>query len=257
VAALLDEVALFETTGTTAKQLCEAEEVMKRLSVARLTRRLAGFLSGWEQRLSKGRAVVQLTPDGLQHDLPVLIDQIIVKVQEGVAARYAIFRVRVLFEHFLRRRVREEIKAAEGASRRTQREAILQGHMDEFLFREGYFPLTHSAASGGYTDTVILERARASGLPPLIVELKQAVNIRRPAKVTRAQVAAAIAGAQGEVARYRGHLATYPEWRDLVPVIVVIHSCREDLSDLNGDGVVVIDLSDRVPSGKTPRKVKP
>lgn len=267
VPKLLAEVTSLESTGKAARLLSEAEVVMKRFSIARLFERLQRFVDAWEGRVTGGSPVGTLMPDGLEQDLPALVDQIVVKLEEGIAAGYAIHRVRVLFEHFMRQSLRDELQreeervpvAAKGGAKkasraRPQREQILQRHLDEFLFREGYFPVTHSAASGGYTDTLVLDRADSSGMPPLLVELKQAVDVLSPGRVVRAHVVAAINLGRGEVARYRGHLATRPRWHGLAPVVVVVHTCREDLSDLNAADVVVIDICDRPPSGKTPRR---
>jgi hypothetical protein len=88
-----------------------------------------------------------------------------------------------------------------------------------------------------------------------LIELKQVVALANPSEASRKAVAEAVAAARGEVERYRGHIATRPQWAGLLPVIVVVHTCIEDLSDLEATDVVLIDLSTASPSRKKPQRV--
>jgi hypothetical protein len=251
VPALFQEVERLEVSGAAAKQVRDAEEILRRLSTRRVSYRLFQFLEIFESTLAQGSSSTVESPDNLPHDLPFIIEMLIAQIQEGVARRYAVYRLRVLFEHFLREFLRLELGREETENEmKPQRERILQRHMDEFLFREGYFPLTHSEASAGYTDTVLLDSVESKRIPPLLIELKQAVSITKPASVRATDVAAAVASARGEVRRYNGHFASRLQWRDITPMIVVVHSCRTDVSSLDAPDVVTIDISDRTPSGK-------
>jgi hypothetical protein len=46
-------------------------------------------------------------------------------------------------------------------------ERLLQKEMDRFLFHDGFFPLTHAAASRGFTETILLPRARFRMATPI------------------------------------------------------------------------------------------
>ena len=249
VGALFEEVEQLERTGTVAKQVRDADEILKRSSTQRVVQELSGFVNSFESTLARGMSEVAVNPDNFRDDLPFVIELLIAQLHDGVARRYAVHRLRVLFEHFLRDTLRSELHKEEKEAK-PQRERILQRHMDEFLFREGYFPLTHSEASAGYTDTVLLDNAESTRIPPLLIELKQVVSISNPADVHPAKIRTAIGKARGEVQRYRGHLASRTPWRNIAPIILVVHSCRTDVATLEAPDVVLIDISDRTPSGK-------
>lgn len=251
VSELFCEVERIQISGAAAKQVRDVEEILKRLSTRRVSCRLFQFVETFESALTHGHSSMADDSDNLCHDLPFIIEMLISRIQEGVARRYAIYRLRVLFENFLREPLRSKLRREETKTK-PQRERILQRHMDEFLFRDGYFPLTHIEASAGYADTFIdkLDNIETTRLPPLLIELKQVVSIATPSHFSQAHVAAAISSARSEIKRYSGHLESRPQWRNITPMIVVVHSCRADVSSLNAPDVVTIDISDRTPSRK-------
>jgi hypothetical protein len=252
VVDVLAALDVFDELKRKAEALVEIEELMVRASIGRLVVRIRRYVAVWEGRLDGTYPTGDVKTNGIEHDLPFFVESVAAKLEEGVARLYALHRVRVLFEHFDRKMLRERLADAEGVGH--ERERILQRAMDRFLFHDGYYPVTHTEASGGNLDTLVLREAERSGLPPLLIELKQVTAFAEPSKATRAGVEAAIAAARGQVERYRGHVATRPAWAGTIPVIVVVHTCAEDLSDIEGPGVVLIDLSAVPPSGKLPAK---
>jgi hypothetical protein len=94
-----------------------------------------------------------------------------------------------------------------------------------------------------------VDRVEKAGVPPILVELKQVTDLHGSVRATRAAVASAIETARGEVQRYRCSLASRPQWAGIMPFIVVVHTCVEDLAEFEGDDVILIDLSATTPCG--------
>lgn len=251
LADVFDVFDEFESLGKDASPLQEVDELMKLASVGRLATRFRDYAARWDERLTGRHPSGQLLSDGIEHDIPFFVETVVAKLEEGVVRLFALHRLRVLFEQFDCAVLRPKLQAAEASEK--EREEILQDAMDRFLFHDGYFPVTHSSASRGFFDTLVLENAEISGVPPLLVELKQVTAFANPRKASRKAVTDAISEARGEVERYHGHVATRPQWAGTMPVIVVVHTCAEDLSDLEAADVVLIDLSTATPSKKRKR----
>jgi len=234
-------------------ELSELDWLMQQSGVGRVVERLRSFSQTWKGRLLGlvGMPGGWLT-GGIEQDIPMVIDLIAVQIEMGTARRYAIERLRVFFEHFECAKLRQELKSAKAAKKPC--EAILQDAMDRFLFHDGYYPVTHSSASRGSLDTLILERDELLAAPPLLVELKQVTAFEATDVVSAALVRSAIGEARGEVNRYRAHIASRPQWSGTMPVIVVVHTCVEDVSDMEAADVVLIDLSEATPSRKKRRR---
>jgi hypothetical protein len=254
VTDVLDACDACDALGASASGLLEVESLMKRASIGRLAARLRAYATRWDERLGSAHSSAKLLSDGIELDIPFFVELVAAQVEEGVIRIYALHRLRLLFEQFEYDVLRARLMAAEIA--KEPREKLLQDAMDRFLFQDGYFPVTHSSASRGSLDTLLLENADNAGVPPILIELKQVTSFAEPSEASRAAVVAAIASARGEVERYRGHVATRPQWSRTMPVIVVVHTCNEDLSDLEGDDVVLIDLSPVTPSKKRRRRVE-
>ena len=251
VSEFLTVVESFQGVCGAAYRLQEADELMRTAAVHRTGDRLIHLANAWRRRFEDPAAPERLDIGGLKDDAPAFVDMLIVQVKEGVSRLYAVYRLRVLFENFMRERLCSELRDEEAREGNARREQVLQKHMDEFLFREGYFPLTHTQASNGFMDTLLLDRATASRMPPLLIELKQAVNVTEPAKIKPGQVESVIKAARGEVACYLNQIVSRPAWQRTTPIIVVVHTCRGDLSQLDAGDAVLIVFSDKAPSEKT------
>ena len=205
--------------GRRAFELARLEDVLRHTSIGRLADRLCAGADSWDAALEGGNARPYSDYIGIEQDLSYFIDSVAAKLDEGRSRMLSLHRLRVLFEHFDCVRIRQSL-----AESKAQRERLLQEEMDRFLFHEGFFPVTHSSVSRGNLDTLVLEAVDGYGLPPLLVELKQ-VTAFDDGGVSRAAVQRAIEGGRGEVACYRNHVSTRPQWVDVLPVIVVVHTC--------------------------------
>jgi hypothetical protein len=171
ILTLLDD---FQVIANETAEVLGLEEIMRKLSIGRVVSRIQMHATAWESLLSNDEPLPPTAGgprsvwlDDIQRDVPIVVEFIAAQLEEGVARRHAIHRLRVLFEQFDYERLRSALAAAEQAKR--SREAVLQEDMDRFLFHDGYFPVTHAEASRGFFDTLLLERAEASGVPPLLI----------------------------------------------------------------------------------------
>lgn len=229
--------------------------LLNHLSTSRNADLLLDYANAWDAALRGETFEARPTHhieyhEGLEHEALVLIDEVVEQLELRTVRRFALHRLRLFFEEFEFSRLRRELKNAEAKKR--PREAVLQQEMDRFLFLDGYYPLTHSSASRGYTDTTILERVERAGVPPILIELKQVTAFRRPSDASRRELERAIATARGEVQRYRGAIASRPQWSGVLPFVVVVHTCSQDVSDLQAEDVILIDISPVTPSKKIP-----
>lgn len=232
----------------------ETRRLLSYLSTGRNTDLLLDYANAWDAALRGENFRAHPTHliqyhEGLEREALVIIDQVVEQLELRTVRRFALHRIRLFFEQFEFSRLRRELKKAE--TDRQSREAVLQRELDRFLFLDGYYPLTHTSASRGYTDTTILERVERAGVPPILIELKQVTAFRRPPEASRRALEKAITTARGEVQRYRGAIASRPQWSGVLPFIVVIHTCSQDVSDLEAEDIILIDLSTTTPSKKT------
>jgi hypothetical protein len=152
------------------------------------------------------------------------------------------------FDDVVRKLEAEEQRAA-ATNGSAQREAILQDEIDRFVFAEGLFPITHSEAARGELDLLIelYEHADQDRQVPLLIELKQELNLGSPNLITAASVQAAIDAALRQAERYRKHVASHTRWADVEPVVLIVHNCSERL-EVDRDDVFVIYLGTDTPS---------
>lgn len=256
VAPIVNDLKTIRSACATAPKVLETRTLLDYLSVGRTMDRLIDHANAWDAALQvdslEGPPHWQ---DGLAQDALVVIDRICDELDFRTVRRFALYRLRVFFEQFEHDRLRRELAEAEEAQRR--REAILQRDMERFLFQEGYFPLTNVAASRGNIDTAVVGPEEEDGIPPILVELKQVTAFRVPSQADRRAVTRAIETGRGEVQRYRSAIASRPQWSGIIPFVVVVHTCEEDISDLEADDVILIDLSDTTPSRKRGRRLIP
>jgi hypothetical protein len=256
VAPIITDLNTIRSATAAAAKLIETRTMLDHLSFGRTIDRLIQHADAWEAAL-KTDAIVGPPgwQDGLAQSALVLIDGVCDELDFHTVRRFALYRLRVFFETFEYERLRTDL-ASPTATRR--REAILQREMERFLFQEGYYPITNLAASRGNIDTALVEGVERAGVPPILVELKQVTDVHDGSpRATAGAVRAEIQTARGEIQRYRGFLASRPQWAGIVPFVVVIHTCVDDLSDLERDDVILIDLSNVTPSGKRGRRLHP
>jgi len=253
VASIVTDLAAIRSACATAQKVIETRTLLDYLSISRTVDRLIAHADAWDAALQADSLVgPPHWQDGLAQDAVALIDRICDELDFRTVRRFALYRLRVFFEEFEYERLREDLSAPKATRRR---EAILQHEMERFLFQEGYFPLTNVAASRGNIDTAVVDRVEKAGVPPILIELKQVTDLHGTSRATRGAVRAEIETAWGEVQRYRGFLASRPQWAGIIPFVVVVHTCVEDISDLEGDDIILIDLSATTPSGKRRRRL--
>jgi hypothetical protein len=252
--SVVDDLTAIRTVCANVNNAIETRKFLDYLSIGRTMDRLIGVADAWDTALQADSiADPPHYQDGLAQDALVVIDRICDELDFRAVRRFALYRLRVFFEHFEHHRLRAEL--AEAESERRRREDILQRVMDRFLFQEGYFPLTSVAASRGNIDTAVVGPMEEAGIPPILVELKQVTAFQVPSQANRRAVTDAIDVGRGEVQRYRASLASRPQWGGIAPFVVVVHTCDEDISDLESDDVILIDLSATTPSRKRGRRL--
>jgi hypothetical protein len=251
---VVDHLTAIRTACASVNNAIETRRFLDYLSIGRTMDRLIDVAHAWDAALRDDSiADPPHYQDGLAQHALVVIDRICDELDFRTVRRFALYRLRVFFEHFEHHRLRTELAEAEAERRR--REDILQRVMDRFLFQEGYFPLTSVAASRGNIDTAIVGPMEEAGIPPILVELKQVTAFQVPSQANRRAVTDAIDVGRGEVQRYRASLASRPQWGGIIPFVVVVHTCDEDISDLECDDVILIDLSATTPSRKRGRRL--
>jgi hypothetical protein len=252
VAPIVADLMTIRGARGLAQKVIETRTLLDYRSIGRTVDRLIQHANAWDAALEPDALVGPPSwRHGLAQDALVLIDRICDELDFRTVRRFALYRLRVFFEEFECERL-QTMLAAPTAERR--REAILQDEMERFLFQEGYFTLTNLEASRGNIDMAVVDRVEKAGVPPILVELKQVTDLHKSVRATRAAVASAIETARGEVQRYRSSLASRPQWAGIMPFIVVVHTCVEDVAEFEGDDVILIDLSATTPSGKKGRR---
>ena len=227
-------------------------------SLAGIVGRLNRLLEEWERRLSEGPSGFNwIIPDsnGLEEDVALIASRIELYLAGRRSHRMVLFRAKVYFEHFFCHEAREVVKSEEdrveearraGREAQAQREIMLRRHLERFIFQEGFFPITEASASRGRLDLLIAE-ADAAAIRPLVVEIKQAVRIYNDT-IDAKEVEAAIKEARTEISRYTGHLRARPGWEAIEPLVVVFHTSVQDVSPLEDDATILIDIGSRSPS---------
>jgi len=230
--------------------------------VASIARRFDALLSLWEERLVDGPTNESWgVPDdsGLHRDARTVASRLESALAGRRGRRLVLFRAKVFFEHFFYDEVRGELATEDarvassrerGDRARARRESVLRRPFDRFIFQEGFFPITEASASRGRLD-LLLTDADNAGVRPLVAEIKQAVRLA-PDDIGLADVRLAIADARAEIARYVGHLRARPRWAGIEPMVVVFHTSREDVSSLEDDTTLLVDIGTRTPSQVVP-----
>jgi len=154
----------------------------------------------------------------------------------GIVQQHALHRLRSYLTHFARERISAEWKAeqerADQARQQTnssrpnrQFEAIIQDHVDGFLFSEGLFPITHADATGGSIDSFVPTRqhlfheAASTHQRAALLELKA---VSWDGGNLKSLLIAAIKRALDQAATYSQSLHANPAWRahDVVALVV-------------------------------------
>jgi len=244
---IVTDLMTFRGAHKRAAAVIETRTVLEYRSIGRTVARLVQHAVEWDAALEpETHALPPRGQDGLAKGTLWLLERICDELDLRTTRRFALYRLRVFFEQFEHEKLRAALERPEA---RRKREAILHEKMDRFLFQDGYFPLTNVEASRGNIDTAIVEKVERAGVPPILVELKQVTDIHPDApRATRTLVQAAIETARTEVQAYRGFFASRPQWAGIQPFIVVVHTSRDLVKDLETDDVILIDLSDARPS---------
>lgn len=231
-------------------------------SIANIVRRFDALRTLWEQRLAQGPNNENWSipdSDGLEHDASTIAAKIESFLEGRRSQRLVLYRAKVYFEHFfceearaaiVAEEARVEAAAAGGGTAQAQRELVLRRHLDRFIFQEGFFPVTEASASRGNLDLLLADADRI-GIRPLVAEVKQAARIA-PDTIGSNDVRAAIDSARAEIPRYAGHLRARPGWEAVEPVVVVFHTSIEDVSALEDEATILIDIGTRSPSRVRP-----
>jgi len=237
------------------------EGFVERHTLGGLLQQLQTFYSGADA-VAKGRAKLDAAPEVVTETGTVLWGrflkpcEVLASVIDGELARgvseiHAINRLRAYFQHMGRRSLNEKLQKS-GARRK---EAVIQEELDHFLFLEGLFPVTHSQASGGITDTFFenqlhqLEGELGPGIEPVLIELKQAWGggDTKPV-VARREVRERACQAIEQARVYQQHLSAHPRWASQRVYGVLVYDgpvrFRSDHADL-----VLIYVGDVPPSG--------
>jgi hypothetical protein len=223
-----------------------------------IVERLGERVREWEARLQAGPASADWNvpeTEGLEHDIPILAARIEQALNGRRSLRLVLFRAKVFFEHFycIEARAAVELEEArvrkadaEGDSAQAQRERGLRRHFDRTIFQDGFFPITEASAARGRLD-LLLAAADGAGIRPLVAEIKQAVRIN-PDNIKAADVRKAVDAARGAISKYAGHLRSRPGWESIEPIVVVFHTSIEDVSALEDEATILIDIGKNSPS---------
>jgi len=186
------------------------------------------------------------------HSVARLVARARARLATGVHRQYAVRRLVTFLERFERGALRQRIASGERGP-----EAVVQHTVDQFLFLEGLFPITHCVAGAGNLDTVyerqeiLLDEAERTRQGAVLLELKQCVKKPPTAEALAKKVAEAIEQAE----HYRRHVAARPRWRDHEVYVIVVYAgdrrYRCERGDVElvyvgetppSDGAVLIDV---------------
>jgi hypothetical protein len=157
-----------------------------------------------------------------QAEVVRLCHQVRLALESGPTTERALLRLKLWLEKFGSARLLSDID--EAGPNKT--EMIVQAAIDEHLFREGFFPISHCAVGTGVTDTFVhrarglLADAAKSGEVPLLLEIKQVI---RSTTVSGQQILTAIGEAQRQLSYYAQALQSSPEWSLVSSWAVVVY----------------------------------
>lgn len=186
---------------------------------------------------------VRWDPRSLRAGFLRIAMQIQAKLASEPLQEHLISRLVAYLERFNRDSLIERLERENTQEKKNkQYEEILQKEVDRFLFMEGVFPITHCEASNkGTLDTWVENHAapfisdeKREGLPPLLLELKQEIDLDDPNNVTEGKVATKAKDAQAQAREYQRHMQSKsPHFLVRVFPIVVYNghkrfSCNED-----------------------------
>lgn len=184
----------------------------------------------------------------------------------------SVLRLRVAFEAFEKTQLLAEMEREWSRSQAESlnsgktpcraNERVLQVALDRFLFAEGILPLTHVQAAGGLVDSVAVptsDFAREAtrwlreyadvGVPPALIELKQAVALTGDTPTTDVAVKKLVKDGIQQVNLYADHLRAI--WPTLTTYVVVGYNGRERFLLPSGfERVLLVYLGDVDPSKK-------
>ena len=127
---------------------------------------------------SPTRAVMQYLPN-----VERFVAALVAMLREVPIRSHVLARLHVFLERFDRERL-----LSETATDRGKAELLLQRAVDQFVFSEGLYPITHCEASGGKIDTFVGNRAELFAdlaerhEPAVLIELKQVLDRPRPGR---------------------------------------------------------------------------
>jgi uncharacterized protein (DUF1778 family) len=159
-----------------------------------------------------------IAPSFILWELESAVEMIISHLDAGAQRLYVLDRMKVFFEHF----GYEDLRARIRTKGKRKIEDVIQDEMEKFIFLEGLFPLVHSEAARGSLDALLERYGAAEG--PVLIELKQCINIGSQKSITATSVRNKIAEGRRQAAIYSGHVRSNTEWRDVDPVIVVFYN---------------------------------
>lgn len=255
VSAYLDEL---DVLTEQSRRLVRFRKLCATGSIAGIVARARTLLADWQARVAAGPSSAGwIVPDSnnLEDDLPLVASRIETYLEGRRSRRLVLARAKVYFEHFFCEEARQVLVAEEGrvaaakaagTQAKARRELELRRHLDRFVFLEGYFPITEASAGRGRLDMLIAD-ADAAGIRPFVIEIKQAARID-PDTVDAADVVKAIEAARREIPQYVGHLRARRGWEDIEPLVVVFHTSIVDVSHLEDQDTILINIGTRSPS---------
>jgi histone H3/H4 len=167
-----------------------------------------------------------------------LVSAVRSRLLAGPDQTHAINRLTTYLERFEHATLRDAMCAARSAER------VLQDAVDRFLFvAEGLYPVTHMVAGRGLVDT--LAEAEASGMPSILIELKQIVK-----NATEGKVRKAVDDALAQADHYSKHLRSHPRWAAHEVFCIVVYAGLKRFPAVADPRVRLVYLGETTPSGK-------
>ena len=152
------------------------------------------------------------------------------RLSQSVVEQHALRRLRSYLAHFAKKRIASEWEAertgAPASKPRRQFEAIIQSHVDGFLFSDGLFPITHADATGGSIDTFVprsehlFREAIETHQRPVLIELKA---IAWDGKDLKGVLKNAVTRALDQAETYATHLRASVAWRAHEVAVLVVY----------------------------------
>jgi hypothetical protein len=180
-------------------------------------------------------------------DVSATVDRLLSAVQrrlaQGPIQAVIVERLRTRLQNWGRKQLLDEMLASKTP------EAVLQDRVDQFIFDQGLFPITHCPAAHGEVDTFVgkvhscFGEAKRNAALPLVLELKQVVR-----DTSRTSLLAAIEHATGQAQIYAQHLRSNPEWMDSQVFCVIAYAGPQRYALPSRQDVVLVYLGESVPS---------